>query len=69
MTDGITEAMRDTIDGPGKRRVWRVAVEGEGVQRRVEVVGADASSAFQAAFIRGVLEGSTVSTVSIEEVR
>lgn len=69
MTDGITEAMRDTVEAPpDKRRVWRIAVDGDEVQRRIEVVAVDASSAVQAAFIRGVLEGATVEHVSVQEV-
>lgn len=70
MTDGITEAMRDTVEAlPSKRRRWLVAVDRhDDMERNFEVDAVDASSAFQSAFIRGALEGVEVTSVTIREL-
>lgn len=69
MTDGITEAMRDTADvPPSKRRQWVVCIDrNDDMERRFEVDAVDVSSALRSALIRGSLEGAEVMGVRVWE--
>lgn len=69
MTSGYDEAHREIESTVAARRVWRVAVDGVDVQRRIEVGAPSAGAAIEAAKWRGVFDGVEIYSISIEEVR